>query len=479
MNLMKRTCLPLLFLLLPILAKGNIALNDSTASIVITAKEHKNKTLLFHIYPTFTPSVTLDSDGSGKVTIPVKEPRFLDFGLQDSVFYTLLLEPGYDLHIHIDKGISTAEGRGAAANNYLLQVKPLIDSLASATNERSSRNKEIHEFLDVMQSFERRFNDFHEAYISRIHLSAPVDYLLKHAMKSRQLCMKQRFINRLDRRINDSLQLESKLGVVSHGLFRDTLLIHTGYNTFRDFLIFHGSYTIQDSIFLRYPEKNVYADSVFYAILNSRKYSPDIREYLAYWILIDHVYNFGSNSAIERLYETFYTCYPASPYSDHLKRHFQKHSPLARGNAAPDFQGSMLSGWAFSLKDYKGKVILIDVWATWCGPCKKELPYTYQLQQTFHSNKELSVIYLSIDSDKNNWKSYLHKNQWLAGIHINTRDPGFLEAYKITAIPRYILIGKDGNLIDAFCDNPSAGTLEKQVRAALCPATTADCEEKK
>lgn len=471
---MKRKCLPLLLLLLPAFLTGNIALKDSTATIAIASKEHKNKTLLFHIYPAFTPSVTLDSNGSGKVIIPVKEPRFLDFGQQDSVFCTLLLEPGYDLYVRIEKGVSTAEGCGAAANNYLLQVKPLMDSLMNATSERSSRNKEIHEFLDVMQSFERRFDDFHKAYTSQVPLSASIDYLLKNAMKSGQLCIKQRFINRLDRRISDSLQLESKLGIFSHGLFRDTLLIHTGYSTFRNFLIFHGSYSIQDSVFLRYPEKNVYADSVFYAILKSSKYSPDIREYLAYWILIDHVYNFGSSSAIEPLYETFYERYPASPYSGHLKRHFQKHRHLARGNAAPDFQGSMLSGWTFSLKDYKGKVILIDVWATWCGPCKKELPYTHQLQQTFSSNQELSVIYLSVDSDKNAWKSYLRKHQWLAGIHVNTRDPEFLEAYKITAIPRYILIGKDGNLIDAFCDNPSTGTLEKQVRAALCAAATAD-----
>ena len=64
---------------------------------------------------------------------------------------------------------------------------------------------------------------------------------------------------------------------------------------------------------------------------------------------------------------------------------------------APDFSGRTLEGKLISLKDFKGKVVYVDVWATWCGPCVEEIPYAKKLQGTFQEDK---VIFLNVSVDR-------------------------------------------------------------------------------
>lgn len=423
--------------------------------------------MLFYVSSGLTPSVSLGPGGSGSITFPLNKSRFVAFGTSDSIFFTLLMDPGYDLRITLDNGISKIEGNGAAANNYLLKAKPLVDSMISATNEYSDRNKKPDEFLGVMQAFEKQFDDLHQQYTSGAGLAPHISYLLKNALKAEQLVIRQRFLLRLKKSTIDSLGLENKLGISSHGLFKDTLLIRSGHVNFRNFLIFNCDYAIGDSIYDRYPDREAYPVLVFSEIHQSKRYSADIAEYLLYCSLTFDTDVFGPGPVLENLHHVFYTLYPSSPYAASLKKNGLKYQSLAEGRPAIYFKGLTPSGGSFSLGDYKGKLVLIDVWATWCGPCREELPATHKLQQEFLKSKDLAVIYLSVDSDTKAWRSYLDKNKWLTGIHVNTRDATFLEGYKISGIPRYILIGKDGTIINAFCDNPSGGTIGPLIRKAL------------
>ncbi len=109
----------------------------------------------------------------------------------------------------------------------------------------------------------------------------------------------------------------------------------------------------------------------------------------------------------------------------------------------------------FAFNQLLGKYVYIDVWATWCVPCKKEYPFLKELEETFHDKTNLAIISLSIDSDKGKWMNYLEE-QKMDGIHLytgNTSD--FIQFYDIGAIPRFILIDPLGKVVNSDEIRPS------------------------
>ena len=77
---------------------------------------------------------------------------------------------------------------------------------------------------------------------------------------------------------------------------------------------------------------------------------------------------------------------------------------MEAGNVAPTFAYNDIEGTMHNTADYKGKYIYVDVWATWCGPCKKELPHLEALQEAYKDNDKILFTSVSIDKDKSAWE---------------------------------------------------------------------------
>ncbi|MEI2275508.1 TlpA family protein disulfide reductase [Sphingobacterium sp. ML3W] len=124
------------------------------------------------------------------------------------------------------------------------------------------------------------------------------------------------------------------------------------------------------------------------------------------------------------------------------------------GVPAFQFNYPDINGKKTSLADLKGKVVLIDMWATWCGPCRAEEPHWEKLNEEFNG-KPVTFVGVSVDQDKPKWDSYV-KEKKLKGIQLHAgSDNELSNAYKVNSIPRYILIDKAGNLITADSPRPS------------------------
>lgn len=111
----------------------------------------------------------------------------------------------------------------------------------------------------------------------------------------------------------------------------------------------------------------------------------------------------------------------------------------------------------------KGKFTYIDIWATWCGPCKKQIPYLEEVVERQKNNGRLQVIGLSIDENVDAWKKMLDEKKWpWAQYNINGAavDQLFKE-YAITTIPRFIMIDPNGNLFKADAPQPSDPQMEQ------------------
>jgi thiol-disulfide isomerase/thioredoxin len=135
-------------------------------------------------------------------------------------------------------------------------------------------------------------------------------------------------------------------------------------------------------------------------------------------------------------------------------------------------EGRSLEGKALSLTSYKGKVVLVDFWATWCGPCKAEIPNMKRVYTDFH-DKGFEVVGISIDqgaADK--LKEFVQKEEIPWTICRDGDTPGKnAEYYGIHRIPQMILVGRDGKVISLNARGAGLGPLVEKAIAA--PATGA------
>jgi thiol-disulfide isomerase/thioredoxin len=116
------------------------------------------------------------------------------------------------------------------------------------------------------------------------------------------------------------------------------------------------------------------------------------------------------------------------------------------GKAPAGFSGKTLSGDNISLSDYIGKVTLLDVWASWCKPCKEEFPYLIELYNQY-SDKDFSVLAVNIDEEKENAKKFLtNLNKDVSFKIMFDPDSKVPTLYKIEAIPTTYILDKKGIL---------------------------------
>ncbi|QDK79801.1 TlpA family protein disulfide reductase [Spirosoma sp. KCTC 42546] len=117
------------------------------------------------------------------------------------------------------------------------------------------------------------------------------------------------------------------------------------------------------------------------------------------------------------------------------------------------------NGEPVTLDEYKGKVVYLDVWASWCGPCRAEFPYSKQLQERLSKKQKEQVVflYLSIDDTEEVWKKALATLQLQGeqGLSKGGWKSKTVKYFGIQSIPRYILINKNGQVADADAKRPS------------------------
>jgi thiol-disulfide isomerase/thioredoxin len=120
-----------------------------------------------------------------------------------------------------------------------------------------------------------------------------------------------------------------------------------------------------------------------------------------------------------------------------------------------------LNGKSFGIDDFKGKVVYIDFWASWCGPCRAEMPSSKQLHAMFSAKqqKEIVFLYISIDATEDAWKKGVEQLgiEGKQGISPGNWNSEIAKYFQINGIPRYMLMDKKGNIVDFNAKRPSSG----------------------
>jgi thiol-disulfide isomerase/thioredoxin len=132
---------------------------------------------------------------------------------------------------------------------------------------------------------------------------------------------------------------------------------------------------------------------------------------------------------------------------------------------APEFSGTSLSGDAIDLKDYRGKVVLLDFWATWCGPCRIEIPGFIELQRKYR-DQGLMIIGISEDDSPQPVRQFYEQFHMNYPVMMGSDKLGELYG-GIFGLPTSFLIGRDGRIYAKYEGLTDASIFESEIRELL------------
>ena len=167
-----------------------------------------------------------------------------------------------------------------------------------------------------------------------------------------------------------------------------------------------------------------------------------------YWFLAGELragIKFGHEAYVDARWQSFVESNPFPEYTEALQAELNKTLVLQPGQPAPDFTLNAPDGQPVSLSQFKGKVVLMDFWASWCGPCIADLETLRKIKERVAAQ---SVVFLNVSLDANEgaWKRAIAKHQ-IQGVHVRS-DGAVTQAYNVSGIPRYYLVDPQGLIVE-------------------------------
>ena len=181
--------------------------------------------------------------------------------------------------------------------------------------------------------------------------------------------------------------------------------------------------------------------------------SEKVRNTLLHYLAATYVDRHGIDN-IQDMENIYFTYVKDEVLLADYKAKFDKWDLSRPGKPSPEISAVDIDGKQWTLADFRGKYIYIDMWATWCAPCRREMPYLKALEEKF---KDAQIVFLglSTDSDKTKWEAMVKTGE-LTGVQLYLGpQSAFQKAYQIDGIPRFILLDKEGKIIDNNMSRPS------------------------
>jgi peroxiredoxin len=121
-----------------------------------------------------------------------------------------------------------------------------------------------------------------------------------------------------------------------------------------------------------------------------------------------------------------------------------------QGKKAPAFEMPTLEGETVNLESLKGNVVVLDFWATWCGPCVKAMPHLQEMaNNTELQEKGLKVFAVNLRESEDKVKAFIEKNSYTMTVPMD-KDGAVADTYKVQGIPTQVVIGRDGMIKKVF-----------------------------
>ena len=172
-----------------------------------------------------------------------------------------------------------------------------------------------------------------------------------------------------------------------------------------------------------------------------------------YWFLAGEVIRGfkrgrASFELAQRMWEEFQESNPHPEYTEVVQAALYKALKLQPGQPAPDFTLHDLDGQPVSLSQFKGQVVLLDFWASWCGPCITDLPDLRRIKEKA-ADQPLVFLNLSLDTDEAAWREAVDKHE-IEGVHVRADGWGadVAKSYQVNSLPSYYLVDSQGLIVE-------------------------------
>lgn len=440
----------ILFLALAIVSCKQDGGNHSEYAIVSGEITNKQGVVTINSFDrTFSKALEFDTNGRFVDTVDTYYNKYVIFDGSTPVF--IHVEPGFNINIsydanNFDNTISIT-GKGAEISNYLVKSHQI--------ERQYFVNAENAYALDEAQ-FKKRMNAMKYTKDSVLHSieGIPSDYVSlekrnlhyfylrllsdyesghKHFSKNYNFKTSKDFLEELHA-IDYQNETDFEFSEYYQTLLKDY------YKDKANTLSKAKAITIEDAYF-----------EVFKTIENERIKNGLLFDFAEHQIT--------RTRDIEAFYKNYMAIATDEVDKDIIRESYNKLNWLAKGNPSPKFINyKNYDGSTTSLDDLKGKYVYIDVWATWCGPCVKEIPFLKKVEKEYH-DKNIEFVSISVDeeNDFDKWKTMV-ADKALGGLHLfadKSWYSQFVKDYDIQGIPRFILIDPNGNIVDASAPRPS------------------------
>ncbi|MFT3701035.1 MAG: TlpA disulfide reductase family protein [Agriterribacter sp.] len=449
----------------------------------------KNQMILFFLdpeknYRDYTiDTITVQKDGSFFLkSFKVKSPTIATLR-SDDLSVDLYAAPGYNMNItgdvsdislfHFNKKIS---GKGSAASQYLFAIdsiaftrregKPWYEMdepalLNFVKTDEKSKDSLFHIVFDKPHTSDKWFNYFSK--VTRLDITfMKLYYLLSHATDNKNF----------DYAKAVSFVRSNSNNTIFNDFYKDEYMMsstYTGWLTYIYPYYLNRLQCLKDSTHCNEKRGEI---QLVEQIANN--YKGRIKELKLYNKLNGSITYCRSFEELNQYKKE----YP--PYIAQLKSKTDQEkiynllasmdTTLLRtqiGGDAPSFTAEDSLGKKYSLGDYKGKVIYLDLWASWCAPCRYETPFMQKLTEKY--KKDTSIVFISIAVlDKyEKWKGALNEDKpdWL---QLFDHNSSVQNAYVANSIPKFILIDKQGKIVSFDTSSPSSGeAIEKILNREL------------
>lgn len=392
------------------------------------------------IYRTFA-----DKTGEFRFDILLNNPRYVYVKGLDRKLYLI---PNDSLIIKsVNDKYAFSGGQSALINNYYTDWKTYLYAVADTADSDAYYNQKPEDFLKSnakwievwkkpLNELQKQHSDLNKDFIA--FESARINYWMYGDLNDYKSS---------DAEIHDNFyQYLNKVNL------NDTNLMQL--DEYRRFLL---SYVFMQAGRLNCKDKIIETSRMLDIIQETFKYELITNE-IAKEIMRLQTSRLAIN---DTLFERFKTIYTDALNVNEIENNYQNLKPLLKGNKAPDFELMGLNDNKVTLKKFKGKYLLIDVWSTTCAPCFREFPILENIKQDL-KDKNIEII-AACFSDKSAWKKALSKHS-LKGSQFRIENgwkSEFKKDYlKSSGVPVYILIDPNGLIIDARAPKPSENLIE-------------------
>lgn len=402
----------------------------------------------------------VDSSGTFILKFVNNQPHAYQLEFNDNL--NLFLIPGDSIIINKDGGdYKFSGGQSAVLSNYYIEQGKYWNKIAPYSDEKKYYSKEPNDFKKTVYMY------LDSCEIPLNKLAKKLTNINPEFMRLEKERLKYNMVwDFLDYEYENYKKYTGQKPIIDESFhdylkninLNDSTLLQ--FEDYKGFLVSYIKYAPEKYFQNRneisrdkYTETDLMLNSMFDEIKNQ-----SVLDYVIHKVIYDRTNDLQVN---DKNLAAFKKLCSNADYINEVENKYKELEVLMPGKPAPNFKLYDAKNKEYSLSDFKGKYLLIDVWGAFCEPCRKEAPYLNQIELDYRG-KNIEFIGACFEKNSDIWLQRI-KEMNLNGIQLIVKeawDSQFRRDYQIYWVPTYILIDKEGRIIDSRAPRPSGNLRE-------------------